>query len=536
MKTVLMSVQRGWSHLPITLVATFGAALLATPAPAASQLTSAQLTSVAVTPVRGGARVTLQLPGGVPNGWNVTGMGSTELAVVLPNVTAATSISPAPYKGFNTVSSVTVSATPTELDVGIHLTVAAAVRSVSTPNSIVIDVGPATSVKAAQKPASQTPTIAATPAPEGQSSAGERVYEVIPLKYADVSEVVGILVDNQQVPPNDVFQPQGSIFSLPTSAGAPQPQPVYNPNAQQPVSFGQKVSDNIAFDRRLNAIILSGTPQEIATLKAIIEKIDIPLPSVMLECAVVELSQTAAHDLGLDLTSGVSGSPVVSASGSVGNVTSANPDTHAYRATFQANLFATIARGGGKILATPRVLALNGTPAQILTGDALPIITTTVQPGTPPLLTQTVNYIAVGVNLQIQPRITSDNYVTSHIFAEVSSVTAFVSTQQGFVPQISLRQAATNATVADGEAFVVGGLLKDEEIETMSKIPVLGDLPIIGGLFRVRHDSNTKTNLYIIITPHIVKQAAQSNTLTAPPATLPKPRVPGPLPTASPHP
>lgn len=533
-----MSVRRGWLRLPIALAATFGAALLAAPTSAASQLTSSQLTSVAVTPVRGGARVTLQLPGGVPNGWNVSGMGSTELAVALPNVTAATSISPAPYKGVNTVSSVTVSASPTELDVGIHLTVAAAVRSVATPNSIVIDVGAPTSVKAAQKSASQQApsSTAAAPASSPQPSTGERSYEVVPLKYADVSEVVGILVDNQQVPPNDVFQPQGSIFSLPTSAGAPQPQPVYNPNAQQPVSFGQKVSDNIAFDRRLNAIILSGTPEEIATLKAIIAKIDVPLPSVMLECAVVELSQTAAHDLGLDLTSGVSGSPIVSAAGSVGNVTSANPDTHAYRANFQANLFATIAHGGGKILATPRVLALNGTPAQILTGDALPIITTTVQPGTPPLLTQTVNYIAVGVNLQIQPRITSDNYVTSHIFAEVSSVTAFVSTQQGFVPQISLRQAATNATVADGEAFVVGGLLKDEEIETMSKIPVLGDLPIIGGLFRVRHDSNTKTNLYIIITPHIVKQAAQSTTLTAPPATLPKPHVPGPLPTASPHP
>ncbi|MBV9270556.1 MAG: hypothetical protein JO165_05645, partial [Candidatus Eremiobacteraeota bacterium] len=504
-----MSVRRSLIRLPLTVAATLSAIFSIASAQAAS---SSQLTSVAVTPIHGGARITLQLPLGVPSGWTVTGSGTTELAVTLPNVTAATSISPAPYKGVNTVSSVTVAATPTELDVGIHLTAPVSVRSGATATSIVVDVGATPTAKAVATAGNQArPALPAMPTP---AQIGGRVYEVIPLKYADVSEVVGILVDNQQVAPNDVFQPQGSIFSLPTSAGVPQAQPVYNPNTQQPQSFGQKVSDNIAYDRRLNAIILSGTPDEIASYKAIIEKIDVPLPSVMLECAVVELSQTAAHDLGLDLTSGVSGSPIVSASGSVGNVTSTNPDTHAYRAQFQAQLFATIAHGGGKILATPRVLALNGTPAQILTGDALPIITTTVQPGTPPLLTQTVNYIAVGVNLQIQPRITTDNYVTSHIFAEVSSVTAFVSTQQGFVPQISLRQAATNATVADGEAFVVGGLLKDEEIETMSKIPVLGDLPIIGGLFRVRHDSNTKTNLYIIITPHIVNQHAESQTLT----------------------
>jgi general secretion pathway protein D len=204
-------------------------------------------------------------------------------------------------------------------------------------------------------------------------------------------------------------------------------------------------------------------------------------------------------------------------------------NTPQFHANLAANLFATIARGGGKILATPRVLAVNGTPAQILTGDALPIITTTTFPGPPIVTQQTVTYIAVGVNLQIQPRITQDGFVTSHIYAEVSSVTAFIPTQQGNVPQISLRQTSTTATVADGQPFAVGGLLKDEEIENMSRVPGLGSLPIIGGLFRVRHDTATKTNLFIFITPHVIRQVGTSN-YTVPSEQLPKPQVPGPHP------
>lgn len=488
-------------------------AAMTLPARAASTLTA-----IAVAPTRGGgARVTLGIAGGPPSNWHVTGAGTPEITVILPGAAQAPSLNQLSYPGVNNVSSVTINNVGNEIDVGVHLAAAAPIHSTATPNGVLVEVGAAA--------AATPPPAAAGPLPQSDVT---RDYEVVPLKYADVSEVVGILVDGQQLLPNDTFQPQGSIFTLPSSTGAPQQPPAqfYQQAQQQPQSFGQRVSDHIAIDRRLNAVILSGTAQEVASLKAAIAKIDVPLPSVMLECEVVELSATAAHDLGLDFTSNGAGSPVLSSTGSVQNITAQTPDSHNYRATFQANLFATISHGGGRILATPRILALNGTPAQILTGDALPIITTTLTPSNPPILTQTVNYVAVGVNLQIQPRIASDDFVTSHIFAEVSSVTAFVPTQQGNVPQISLRQTSTIATVGDGQAFVVGGLLKDEEISTMSKIPVLGDLPVIGGLFRVRHDSNTKTNLYIIITPRIVHQIQEQK----PPAGLPKPRVPGPTP------
>ncbi len=154
-------------------------------------------------------------------------------------------------------------------------------------------------------------------------------------------------------------------------------------------------------------------------------------------------------------------------------------------ATFQANLYALISKGEGKILAKPRILAQNGSPASILTGDALPIITTVIVAGTSAVTSQQVNYVNVGVNLQIQPRIASDGYVTSHVFSEVSSVTAYT---QG-IPQISQRQAQTTATVKDGESFVIGGLLSSAGSRTTYKTPYIGEIPLIGGLLQPhQHD------------------------------------------------
>ncbi|MDQ6932035.1 MAG: hypothetical protein M3160_02530 [Candidatus Eremiobacteraeota bacterium] len=335
------------------------------------------------------------------------------------------------------------------------------------------------------------------------AAAGQRI-NVILLKYADVSEIVGILVGGDAIAPNDVFTPIGSIFSLPSSTGsggtgvlATNNQP-FNSSTGAPQALAQRINDTIAVDRRLNAMILTGTPSELARLKGLIAKLDVPVPSVVLECQVFELSETAARDAGIELSSGsLASGGFQSVSGQLGQSSG----------TSQAQLFAQIARGTGRILATPRIVAQNGNRASILSGNALPILTTTIFPGSS-LSQQTVNYIAVGVNLQIQPRVSADGNVTSHIYSEVSSVSRFVSTAQGEVPLITLRQATTSATVPDGQLFIIGGLSRETEIRNVGRIPVLGYLPLIGGFFRVRHDTTERVNLYIAITPHIVPVAS----------------------------
>ena len=116
-------------------------------------------------------------------------------------------------------------------------------------------------------------------------------------------------------------------------------------------------------------------------------------------------------------------------------------------------------------------------------------------------VSQQVQYVNVGVTLQIAPRVSSDGYVTSHIYAVVSSVTG---TSQGY-PTISQREAETSASVRDGETFVIGGLTQENDLTNRSKIPLLGDIPLLGRAFRADRTTKSNTELYIVITPHIVR-------------------------------
>jgi general secretion pathway protein D len=119
-------------------------------------------------------------------------------------------------------------------------------------------------------------------------------------------------------------------------------------------------------------------------------------------------------------------------------------------------------------------------------------------------VSQQVQYVNVGVTLQIAPRVSSDGAVSSHVYCVVSSVTGY---SQGY-PTISQRQAETSATVHDGEAFVIGGLVQENELKSTMKVPLLGDIPVLGRAFTEVKNTMDKTELYIVITPHILHGAA----------------------------
>ncbi len=107
----------------------------------------------------------------------------------------------------------------------------------------------------------------------------------------------------------------------------------------------------------------------------------------------------------------------------------------------------------------------------------------------------------MGVTLQIAPRVSPDGFVTAQIYGVVSSVTGY---SQGY-PTISQREAETSVTARDGETFVIGGLTQENVLTRKSKVPLLGDIPLAGNLFKVERSTKSKTELYIVITPHIVR-------------------------------
>lgn len=325
-------------------------------------------------------------------------------------------------------------------------------------------------------------------------------YEMVFLKYADVSEIIGLLSEGVEIAPNDVFIRREPGFGSPGSnqqgafIGAPQ-QP-----AAERVPLGKNFGNGLSIDRRLNAIWVTGTPERIERVKRQIALIDVPVDSVILETQFVELTETGARNLGIDFANqnGEIG---------VGDLTTGsflpfgvNPTDILPSGRLQAAILAQIEKGEGRIVSRPRIAAQSGSTAKIITGDALPILTSIQLSGVNGV-SQQVQYVNVGVTLQIAPRISSDGYITSKIYGVVSSVTGF---SQGF-PTISQREAETSASVRDGETFVIGGLTQENVLTTKSKVPLLGDVPLVGALFRNERSTTSKTELYIVITPRIVR-------------------------------
>ncbi len=324
-------------------------------------------------------------------------------------------------------------------------------------------------------------------------------FEVVPLKYADVSEIVGLLTGEQGVRPNDSFTPQEPAFGSATmnNGGAPPPAPA-GASAFPPA---------IGNDRRLNAIILRGPPELIARLKAKIAKLDTPVTSVLLETVFVELTESGARNVGLDLSN--ASNQVATLGYGVNTTTQGLSGLKSFgTASLQAAIYAQVKNGEGRIISKPRISAQSGQSAKIITGDAVPILTSITLSGVNGV-SQQVQYVTVGVTLQIAPRVSDDGYVTSHVFCEVSSVTG---SSQGY-PTISQREATTSATVKDGQSFVIGGLTQENAQETGSKVPGLGGLPGLGKLFSLQQSTRSKTDLYIVVTPQIVRAGAEPQPL-----------------------
>lgn len=359
---------------------------------------------------------------------------------------------------------------------------------------------------------------------------------IVRLSYADVSEIAGLIKSGVVVPSVDQFTatspfaaptpPPNSSFSSSSSQGPANQTPTYvtlptGSLIPKDTAQGVFINDHVSVDRRLNAVILRGTPDEIAPYQRIIALVDTPRRSVLLETQVVELTETGAYDLGVNYSpSGTLATATFSAGNTLPVGTAAGGTTGATTkpltsVSLGAQLLALQQKGQAKILAQPRILAADNRIAAILSGEAVPIFNNVLVPsGGTTLIQQQIQYINVGVSLEILPRISADGNVTVDVFSEVSSIIDYV----GNTPRIAVRQELTTASASDGQSILMGGLVQDQEIKQLSKIPGLGDLPIIGPLFQQTTMSDQKTNLYLVITPHVL---TKTSTAAAPPSPAP---------------
>jgi general secretion pathway protein D len=479
-------------------------------------------------------RVLLQFNAPVALHPQSTGISSSYL-IQVPGATPAQSVQNVMPVNLGSVETITVS--PYQSGINITLTFTAPLRPTFGQNGTgiyVIDVPPAAGVT--QNADTGFAQAQQTPAP---AQNGNQITKIVRLSYADVSEVVGILTSNGAIAPTSVFNPQPSEFGSQQSAGfgttggfqGPLQGGVTNGGFQTGFgqsyggqyggsdqnSVGQRVTDNIAVDRRLNAVILTGTPEQVAQAEQIIKMLDVPVQSVLLDTEVLEVTATGAKALGLNYNQSTT-SPLAHIYNAQAAALAAVPSNVAAGSlAIQSDIFLLVNSGQARVLASPKILTEDGVPASILSGDSLPIrVTTPVGFNGATAVSSQVEYINVGVNLQILPHVTENGGVNADIYSVVSSVTGFSSSND---PQISTRQAQTRVNLLEGQTLVIGGLLQQQDIRNLQKIPILGDLPIIGALFRFYTQTRSDTNLIITITPHVVP----------PPSTAP-PIVPAPHP------
>jgi type II secretory pathway component GspD/PulD (secretin) len=262
---------------------------------------------------------------------------------------------------------------------------------------------------------------------------------------------------------------------------------------------------SIIVDNRLNSLIVTGSEGTLTTVKDFLASVDVAQPQVSMELKVLELASSTSRNLGINWGSSLQAtwSERVHTDGAGANPIDEGTATlpmgdigiHTFTRTafsLQSTINFLLSSSEAKLLANPRITTMDGLKANIHLGDRIPLVYYDPRAG----LYQ-ATYIDVGVVLSVTPIVNGDGYITTEITPEVSSVTSFI---QNF-PQVATRSASTTVRVKDGDTIILGGLLRDDERVDISKIPILGDIPILGALFRNKSAAMQSTEVVFMITP-----------------------------------
>lgn len=288
--------------------------------------------------------------------------------------------------------------------------------------------------------------------------------------------------------------------------------------AQQMVPLLQRMASRrgqIQFDARTNQVIITEIPQYLTTMLNLIDTLDIPTPQVVIEARVVETTKTFARSLGVNWgfngaldpalgtgtgltfpsTVGVGGGFALEAGNPILTLSLAN-----VLGTFDLDLTLTAAENEGlvRIVSAPRILAQDNEAAEIQSGIQIPIQTRVNQ-------TTTVTYIDATLRLSVTPQITAEDTVIMEVTVQKSEPLEGINVSGGQNAPLSTRRATTKLMVSDGGTAVIGGIYQATENDQNNRIPFLGDLPVVGNLFRNRITSQRHDELLIFITPRIVR-------------------------------
>ena len=268
-------------------------------------------------------------------------------------------------------------------------------------------------------------------------------------------------------------------------------------------------------DKNSNSLIFQGNEAEQASLQQLLQKLDKASNQVTLEAKIIALNQEDNKNLGINwnwntIPQRNSNSDEDDDGDSNDNFGGNFKFWRGYSFRFNATLNALISKGKAKVLARPRIITTPGREASIFIGDHIPVQTEKHDNSGSYTATE---YIDAGIKLQYTPLISHDNkMVTARVHTEVSTP-VLISELKNY--RITSRTADTHVRMYSGQTLVIGGLINEEEQNTLQKVPFFGDLPLLGHIFRNRTKKNSRVEVILLLTPHItapgVSPAIQDN-------------------------
>ena len=278
---------------------------------------------------------------------------------------------------------------------------------------------------------------------------------------------------------------------------------------------------DVFIDEKLNLLVIRDTPNAVRLAERLIAAQDLAEPEVMLEVEVLEIGTSRLLELGLRFPESLAWS-LVGAAGTPGTITLSEwlaRSSSIVQLSFTNPLFLLNLRqqdGTSSVLANPRIRVKNREKARIHIGDRVPVITTTAA-ATGGFVSESVSYLDVGLKLEVEPLIYLEDEVGIKVSLEVSNIVREVrsTTSSTLTYQIGTRNAATALRLRDGETQILAGLISDEDRRTASRVPGIGELPVVGRLFSQTRDTGSKTEIVLLITPRLVRTIARPDARTA---------------------